>query len=38
VVNLFDQIYELRTGSGIGEFALQTGARRGFYFGLSQKL
>jgi outer membrane receptor protein involved in Fe transport len=38
VVNLFDQIYELRTGSGIGEFAPQTGARRGFYFGLSQKL
>jgi outer membrane receptor protein involved in Fe transport len=38
VVNLFDQIYELRTGSGIGEFAPQYGARRGFYFGLSQKL
>jgi outer membrane receptor protein involved in Fe transport len=38
VVNLFDQIYELRTGDGIGEFAPQYGARRGFYFGLSQKL
>jgi outer membrane receptor protein involved in Fe transport len=38
IVNLFDQIYELRTGSGIGEFAPQYGARRGFYFGLSQKL
>jgi outer membrane receptor protein involved in Fe transport len=38
VVNLFDQVYELRTGSGIGEFAPQFGARRGFYLGLSQKL
>jgi outer membrane receptor protein involved in Fe transport len=38
VVNLFDQIYELRTGSGIGEFAPQYGARRGFYVGVSQKL
>jgi outer membrane receptor protein involved in Fe transport len=38
VVNLFDQIYELRTGSGIGEFAPQFGARRGYYVGLSQKL
>ena len=38
VVNLFDQVYELRTGTGIGEFAPQYGARRGYYFGLSQKL
>jgi outer membrane receptor protein involved in Fe transport len=38
VVNLFDQIYELRTGSGIGEFAPQYGARRGYYVGISQKL
>jgi outer membrane receptor protein involved in Fe transport len=38
IVNLFDQIYELRTGSGIGEFAPQYGARRGFYAGISQKL
>jgi outer membrane receptor protein involved in Fe transport len=38
IVNLFDQIYELRTGSGIGEFAPQYGARRGFYVGISQKL
>lgn len=38
VVNLFDQIYELRDGSGIGVFAPQYGARRGFYAGLSQKL
>ena len=38
VVNLFDQIYELRDGSGIGVFAPQFGARRGYYVGLSQKL
>ena len=38
IVNLFDQIYELRTGSGIGEFAPQYGARRGFFAGVSQKL
>jgi outer membrane receptor protein involved in Fe transport len=38
VINLFDQIYELRTGSGIGEFAPQYGARRGFFAGISQKL
>jgi outer membrane receptor protein involved in Fe transport len=38
VVNLFDQIYELRSGIGIGEFAPQYGARRGYYVGVSQKL
>jgi outer membrane receptor protein involved in Fe transport len=38
IVNLFDQIYELRDGTGIGVFAPQYGPRRGFYFGLSQKL
>jgi outer membrane receptor protein involved in Fe transport len=38
VVNLFDQVYELRDGSGIGVFAPQFGARRGYYMGLSQKL
>jgi hypothetical protein len=38
VVNLFDKIYELRDGSGIGVFAPQFGARRGFFAGLSQKL
>jgi hypothetical protein len=31
VVNLFDKIYELRDGSGIGVFAPQFGQRRGFY-------
>jgi len=38
VVNLFDQIYELRNGTGIGVFAPQYGARRGYYVGISQKL
>ncbi len=38
VTNLFDQIYELRNGSGIGVFAPQFGARRGYFMGLSQKL
>ena len=31
IVNLFDQIYELRDGSGIGVGAPQFGQRRGFY-------
>jgi outer membrane receptor protein involved in Fe transport len=38
VVNLFDKIYEIRDGEGIGVFAPQFGARRGFYVGLSQKI
>jgi outer membrane receptor protein involved in Fe transport len=38
IVNLFDTIYEIRDGSGIGVFAPQFGPRRGFYFGISQKL
>jgi outer membrane receptor protein involved in Fe transport len=38
VVNLFDSIYEIRDGSGIGVFAPQYGPRRGFYVGISQKL
>ena len=38
VVNLFDKIYEIRDGSGIGVFAPQFGPRRGFFAGISQKL
>jgi outer membrane receptor protein involved in Fe transport len=38
VVNLFDTIYEIRSGTGIGVFAPQFGPRRGYYFGISQKL
>jgi len=38
VVNLFDSVYQIRDGSGIGVFAPQYGPRRGFFVGLSQKL
>jgi len=38
VVNLFDTIYLIRDGSGIGVFASQYGPRRGFYFGISKKI
>ena len=38
VVNVFDKIYAIRDGDGIGVFAPQFGARRGYYIGLSQKL
>ena len=37
VVNLFDNIYELRDNTGIGMFAPQWGPRRGFFVGFSQK-
>ena len=37
VVNVFDEVYEIRDGSGIGVFAPQFGPRRGFYVGYSQK-
>jgi outer membrane receptor protein involved in Fe transport len=35
IVNLFDKVYEIRDGSGIGVFAPQYGQRRGFYAGVS---
>jgi outer membrane receptor protein involved in Fe transport len=38
VVNVFDKIYEIRGGSGIGVFAPQFEPRRGFYVGISRKL
>jgi outer membrane receptor protein involved in Fe transport len=38
VVNLFDTIYELRDGTGIGVFAPQFGPRRGFFLGVSKKI
>jgi outer membrane receptor protein involved in Fe transport len=38
IVNLFDKIYEIRDGSGIGVFAPQFGPRRGFFVGVSQKI
>ena len=38
VVNLFDTIYQIRSGTGIGVFAPQYGPRRGYFVGVSQKL
>jgi outer membrane receptor protein involved in Fe transport len=38
VVNIFDNVYQLRDGSGIGVFAPQFGPRRGVFAGWSSKL
>jgi outer membrane receptor protein involved in Fe transport len=38
VINLTDEIYEIRNGTGVGVGAPQFGARRGVFFGLSQAL
>jgi outer membrane receptor protein involved in Fe transport len=38
VINLFDKIYEIRSGSGIGVFAPQYAQRRGLFAGLSKAL
>jgi outer membrane receptor protein involved in Fe transport len=37
VVNIFDQIYLLRSGTGVGELAPQYGPRRGLFAELSQQ-
>ena len=37
VVNVFDTIYEIRSGSGIGVFAPQFGPRRGYFVKVSRK-
>jgi outer membrane receptor protein involved in Fe transport len=37
IVNLFDTIYLIRDGSGIGVFAPQFGPRRGYFAGISKK-
>jgi outer membrane receptor protein involved in Fe transport len=36
VVNLFDKVYQIRSGSGVGVFASQYGARRGLFVGVAQ--
>jgi outer membrane receptor protein involved in Fe transport len=36
IVNVFDKVYEIRDGSGIGVFAPQFGPRRGVFVGLSK--
>ena len=38
VVNIFDTVYQLRSGTGIGEFAAQYGPRRGYFIGISKKI
>ena len=38
VVNLFDEKYEIRNGTGVGVGAPQWGPRRGFFFGLSESI
>ena len=35
VVNAFDKVYQIRSGTGIGVFAPQYGMRRGFFAGLA---
>ena len=37
VINVFDQVYEIRDGTGIGVFAPQYGPRREYFVGFSQK-
>ncbi|HVP33868.1 MAG TPA: TonB-dependent receptor [Steroidobacteraceae bacterium] len=35
VINLFDKVYQIRNGSGVGVFASQYGPRRGLFAGLA---
>ncbi|HWX69691.1 MAG TPA: TonB-dependent receptor [Steroidobacteraceae bacterium] len=35
VINVFDKIYQIRSGSGVGVFASQYGPRRGFFGGVA---
>ncbi len=38
IINLFDEKYEIRNGTGVGVGAPQWGPRRGFFVGLSKEL
>jgi TonB dependent receptor-like, beta-barrel len=38
VVNVTDNVYQIRNGSGVGVFAPQYGPRRAYYMGISQKI
>jgi opacity protein-like surface antigen len=38
VVNVFDTIYQIRNGTGIGVFSPQYGPRRGYFIGISKKI
>ena len=37
IINLFDTVYQIRSGTGIGVFAPQYGPRRGYFVGVSKK-
>jgi outer membrane receptor protein involved in Fe transport len=37
VLNLFDKVYQIRSGSGVGVGAPQWGQRRGFFAGITKK-
>jgi outer membrane receptor protein involved in Fe transport len=37
IINLFDEVYQIRTGHGLGVFASQFGPRRTFLAGLTQR-
>ena len=37
VINLFDEVYQIRSGTGLGVFAPQFGPRRTFLAGLTQR-
>jgi outer membrane receptor for ferrienterochelin and colicins len=38
VINVFDKVYEIRDGTGVGVGAPQFGPRRGLFFGLSKSI
>ncbi len=38
VVNVFDNVYEIRDGTGVGVGAPQFGASRGVFFGVKKSL
>ena len=38
IINVFDEKYEIRNGTGVGVGAPQWGPRRGFFFGLSKSI
>jgi len=37
VINLFDEVYQIRNGTGVGVFAPQYGPRRGLFFGATKE-
>jgi outer membrane receptor for ferrienterochelin and colicins len=38
IINLFDNVYQIRNGTGVGVGAPQFGPRRGFFLGLSKSI